>query len=155
MGNNVLPNLSEWFEVPVGATVPAYTTYTVLWGDGSHTTAHGESEPFMVEYGVMYFTEEPIEAPKNTLEDVIRDAGTSVTDIAKAVEAFYAEQKQKQKPEQPRVIIDNDGSGEEWLLNSDGTYDWWRSHQDGSDSPHKGYTREEISEEFGIKGERY
>ena len=152
MSNNVLPNLSEWFEVPVGATVPAYTTYTVLWSDGSHTTTKGDSEPFMVESGdVMYFTEKPIEVVRETLEDVIRAAGNSVEDTAKAVEAFYAEQK----PEKPRVIIDNDGPGDEWLLNSDGTYDWRRLHQEGSVSPYNGYTREEISEEFGIKEERY
>ena len=149
MSNNVLPNLSEWFEVPVGATVPAYTTYTVLWGDGSHTTAHGESEPFMVECGVMYFTEESIEVVRENLEDVIRDAGTSATDIAKAVEAFYAEQKSAQ----PRVIIDNAGE-EEWRLNAEGTYDIWYGDEDPSDV-FLGYTREEISGEFGIKGERY
>ena len=154
MSNNVLPNLSEWFEVPVGAEIPAGTHYALSYSDGT-IHMYRDDDPLPVEVESTYFTEEPIEAPKNTLEDVIRDAGTSVTDIAKAVEAFYAEQKQKQKPEQPRVIIDNDGSGEEWLLNAEGTYDWWRSHQDGSDSPHKGYTREEISEEFGIKGERY
>ena len=142
MSNNVLPNLSEWFEVPVGATIPAYTTYTVLWGEGSHTTAHGESEPFMVEYGVMYFTEKPIEAPKKTLEDVIRDAGTSVTDIAKAVEAFYAEQKSKQ----PKVIID--AGGDVWRLNAVGTYDLaGMSLQD--------LTRERIMARYGIKEERY
>ena len=27
MSNNVRPNLSEWFEVPVGATIPAGTPY--------------------------------------------------------------------------------------------------------------------------------
>ena len=150
MSNNVLPNLSEWFEVPVGATVPAYTTYTALWGDGSHTTAHGESEPFMVEYGVMYFTEEPIEAPKNTLEDVIRAASNSVADIAKAVEAFYAEQK----PEQPRVIIDDHGSGGEWRLNAEGTYDFWNGDEDPSDML-VSYTRERIEAVYGIQEERY
>ena len=142
MSNNVLPNLSEWFEVPAGATVPAYTTYTVLLGDGSHTTTHGESEPFMVEYGVMYFTEKPIEVPKKTLEDVIRAAGNSVADIAKAVEAFYAEQK----PEQPKVIID--AGGDVWRLNAVGTYDLaGMSLQD--------LTRERIMARYGIKEERY
>ena len=152
MSNNVLPNLSEWFEVPVGATVPAYTTYTVLWSDGSHTTPKEDSEPFMAESGdIMYFTEKPIEGPKKTLEDVIREGvggAHTPAEIAKAVEAFYAEQK-------PLVIIDNDGPGEEWRLNGDGTYDWWRSHQEEFASPYKGYTRKEISEEFGIKEERY
>ena len=146
MSNNVLPNLSEWFEVPVGATIPAYTTYTVLWGDGSHTTAHGESEPFMVEYGVMYFTEKPIEAPKKTLEDVIRAAGNSVEDIAKAVEAFYAEQK-------PRVIID-DSDEDEWRLNAEGTYDAWYDDEDPSGT-FVGFTRERIDAAYGIQEERY
>lgn len=142
MSNNVLPNLSEWFGVPVGATIPAYTTYTVLWGDGSHTTAHGENEPFMVEYGVMYFTEKPIEAVRETLEDVIRAAGNSVADIAKAVEAFYAEQKSKQ----PKVIID--AGGDVWRLNAVGTYDLaGMSLQD--------LTRERIMARYGIKEERY
>ena len=148
MSNNVLPNLSEWFEVPVGATIPAHTTYTVLWGDGSHTTAHGESEPFMVECGVMYFTEKPIEVPKKkTLEDVIRDAGTSVTDIAKAVEAFYAEQKSKQ----PKVIID--AGGDVWRLNAIGTYDLW--YDDLIGMILQDLTRERIMARYGIKEERY
>ena len=147
MSNNVLPNLSEWFEVPVGATIPAYTTYTVLWGDGSHTTAHGESEPFMVEYGVMYFTEKPIEAPKETLEDVIRDAGTSITDIARAVEAFYAEQKSKQ----PKVIID--AGGDMWRLNAVGTYDLWYDGLAGMIL--QDLTRERIMTRYVIQEERY
>ena len=146
MSNNVLPNLSEWFGVPVGATIPAYTTYTVLWGDGSHTTAHGESEPFMVEYGVMYFTEKPIEAVRETLEDVIRAAGNSVADIAKAVEAFYAEQ-----PKQPKVIID--AGGDVWRLNAIGTYDLW--YDDLTGMILQDLTRERIMARYGIKEERY
>ena len=152
MSNNVLPNLSEWFEVPVGATVPAYTTYTVLLGDGSHTTTHGESEPFMVEYGVMYFTEKPIEAPKKTLEDVIREGvggAHTPAEIAKAVEAFYAEQEK----EQPRIIIDDSGE-DEWRLNAGGTYDIWYGDEDPSDM-FLGYTRERIEKSYGIKEERY
>ena len=148
MSNNVLPNLSEWFEVPVGAMVPAYTTYTVLWSDGSHTTTKGDSEPFMVESGdIMYFTEKPIEVPKKTLEDVIRAAGNSVADIAKAVEAFYAEQKQ------PRVIID-DASEDEWRLNAEGTYDLWYVNE-GPSGTLVGRTREQIEKYYGIKEERY
>ena len=147
MSNNVLPNLSEWFEVPKGTTVPAYTTYTVLCGDGSHTTVKGVSVPFMVESGdIMYFTEKPIEAPKKTLEDVIRDAGTSITDIARAVEAFYAEQKQT------RVIIDNDD--DEWRLNAEGTYDLCYDDEDPSDT-FVGFTRERIEAVYGIEEERY
>ena len=153
MSNNVLPNLSEWFEVPVGATIPAHTRYALSYSGGSHFTTKDSNQFLVAEAGV-FFTEKPIEAPKKTLEDVIREGvggAHTPAEIAKAVEAFYAEQK----PEKPRVIIDNDGPGEEWLLNSDGTYDWRRLHQEGSDSPYNGYTREEISEEFGIKEERY
>ena len=151
MGNNVLPNLSEWFEMPVGATIPANTLYAILYSDGHYTTK--DNNPFRVAEAGRFFTEEPIEAVRETLEDVIREGvggAHTPAEIAKAVEAFYAEQK----PEKPRVIIDNDGAGEEWLLNSDGTYDWWRSHQEKFSGPYKGYTRKEISEEFGIKEER-
>ena len=144
MSNNVLPNLSEWFEVPKGTTVPAYTTYTVLCGDGSHTTVKGESEPFMAEFGdIMYFTEKPIEA----LEDVIRGAGTSITDIARAVEAFYAEQEKGQ----PKVIID--AGGDVWRLNAIGTYDLW--YDDLTAMILKDLTRERIMARYGIKEERY
>ena len=148
MSNNVLPNLSEWFEVPAGATVPAYTTYTVLCGDGSHTTVKGESEPFMVESGdIMYFTEKPIEVPKKTLEDVIRDAGTSITDIARAVEAFYAEQEKGQ----PKVIID--AGGDVWRLNAVGTYDLW--YDDLTGMILQDLTRERIMAAYGIQEESY
>ena len=141
MSNNVLPNLSKWFEVPVGATIPAGTHYAIAYSDGSHDTAKG-SHQFRAEEAGTYFTEHKIKVPKKTLEDVIRDAGTSVTDIAKAVEAFYAEQK----PEQPKVIID--AGGDVWRLNAVGTYDLaGMSLQD--------LTRERIMARYGIKEERY
>ena len=104
MSNNVLPNLSEWFEVPVGATIPAGTRYMRSYSDG-FIHMYRDDDPLPVEVESTYFTGQPIEAPKKTLEDVIRDAGSSVSDIAKAVEAFFAEQKQKQ----PKVIIDAGG----------------------------------------------
>ena len=148
MSNNVLPNLSEWFEVPVGATIPANTLYAILYSDGGHYTTK-DNNPFRVAEAGRFFTEEPIEAPKKTLEDVIRDAGSSVSDIAKAVEAFYAEQKSKQ----PRVIIDNAGENE-WRLNAEGTYDVWYSDNERSDI-FLGYTRERIKDRYGIKEERY
>lgn len=148
MSNNVLPNLSEWFEVPVGATIPAGTRYAIYHTYGDHYTTK-DNNPFRVEVESTYFTGQPIEAPKKTLEDVIRDAGSSVSDIAKAVEAFYAEQKSKQ----PRVIIDNDGE-DEWRLNAEGTYDVWYSDNERSDM-FLGYTREEIAAKYGIKEERY
>ena len=63
------------------------------------------------------------------------------------MEALYAGQ--------PRVIIDNIGPGEEkWRLNAQGTYDIWYGDEVPSIMS-LGYTREEISEEFGIKEERY
>ena len=47
MSNNVLPNLSEWFEVPVGATIPANTLYAILYSDGHYTTK--DNNPFRSE----------------------------------------------------------------------------------------------------------
>lgn len=140
MSNNVLPNLSEWFEVPVGATIPAGTRFVALWSDGSHSAAW-DDDPFPVTVADRYFTEKPIEAPKKTLEDVIREAGSSVSDIAKAVEAFYAEQKQ------PKVIISL--AGNKWRLNALGTYDLWRDDHTGVVL--QGYTREQIESVYGIK----
>ena len=136
---NNLPNLSEWFEVPAGATIPKGTRYVLLWGDGSISVASYGGPSLVTEAG-RYYTAEPIEAPKPTLEDVIREAGSSVSDIAKAVEAFYAEQ-----PKQPRVIID--AEGDEWRLNVAGKYDLW-------DYDLQGFTRERIEALFGIKEER-
>ena len=148
MSNNVLPNLSEWFEVPAGATIPAGTRYVRSYSDG-FIHMYRDDDPLPVEVESTYFTGQPIEAPKKTLEDVIRDAGSSVSDIAKAVEAFYAEQKSKQ----PRVIIDNAGE-EEWRLNAEGTYDLCDLNGDRSIS-FVGYTREHIEHVHGIKEERY
>ncbi len=153
MSNNVLPNLSEWFEVPVGATIPANTLYAILYSDGGHYTTK-ENSPFRVADAGRFFTEKPIEAVMETLEDVIREGvggAHTPAEIAKAVEAFYAEQKSKQ----PRVILDNDGPGEEWQLNAEGTYDWGRSHQEEFASRYRGYTREQIETRYGIKEERY
>ena len=148
MSNNVLPNLSEWFEVPVGATIPVGTHYAVYYSDGSHLTTKYSSPVRVAEAG-KFFTEKPIEAVRETLEDVIRDAGTSITDIAQAVEAFYAEQKSKQ----PRVIIDDTGE-DEWRLNAEGTYDVWYDDEDPSEL-FVGLTREQIEQVYGITGERY
>ena len=146
MSNNVLPNLSEWFEVPVGATIPAGTHYAIAYSDGSHDTAKG-SHQFRAEEAGTYFTEHKIKVPKKTLEDVIRAAGNSVADIAKAVEAFYAEQKSKQ----PKVIID--AGGDMWRLNAVGTYDLW--YDDLAGMILQDLTRERIMARYGIKEERY
>ena len=145
MSNNVLPNLSKWFEVPVGATIPAGTRYVRSYSDG-FIHMYRDDDPLPVEVESTYFTGQPIEAPKKTLEDVIRDAGTSITDIARAVEAFYAEQKQT------RVIIDNDD--DEWRLNAEGTYDLCYDDEDPSDT-FVGFTRERIEAVYGIEEERY
>ena len=86
---------------------------------------------------------------EKTLEDVIREgAGGAHTpaEIAKAVEAFYAEQKQ------PRVIIDDAGE-DEWRLNAEGTYDMW--YDEEPIIKFVGRTREQIETRYGIKEERY
>ena len=132
--------------MPVGATIPAGTRYVRSYSDGSHITVKGSS-PFRVAEAGRFFTETPIEVPKKTLEDVIRAAGNSVEDIAKAVEAFYAEQKQKQ----PKVIID--AGGDVWRLNAVGTYDLW--YDDLTGMILQDLTRERIMARYGIKEERY
>lgn len=141
MSNNVLPNLSEWFEVPVGATIPAGARYAIYYSDDT-IHMYRDDDLLPVEVESAYFTEKPIEVPKKTLEDVIRDAGTSTTDIARAVEAFYAEQKSKQ----PKVIID--AGGDMWRLNAVGTYDL-------AGMILQDLTRERIKDRYGIKEERY
>ena len=148
MSNNVLPNLSEWFEVPKGATIPEGTTWVLVYQDGSFASFNFGTNISDHTPETKAYTEKPIEAPKKTLEDVIRDAGTSVTDIAKAVEAFYAEQK----PEQPSVIID--AGADEWRLNAKGTYYIWYGDENTSELL-VGYTRERIEKSYGIKEERY
>lgn len=151
MSNNVLPNLSKWFEVPVGATIPAGTRYVRSYSDGT-IHMYRDDDPLPVEVESTYFTGRPIEAVRETLEDVIREGvggAHTPAEIARAVEAFYAEQKQ------PRVIVDNDGPGEEWLLNSAGTYDWERSHPENGTVCYRGYTREQIEKVYGIQEARY
>ena len=151
MSNNVLPNLSEWFEVPVGATIPAGTVYAVLFSDGI-INMYKDDDPLPVEVESEYFTETPIEGPKKTLEDVIREGvggAHTPAEIAKVVEAFYADQKQKQ----PRVIVDDAGE-DEWRLNAEGTYDLWFRAGDRSSS-FVGSTREQIEKSYGITEERY
>lgn len=137
---NNLPNLSEWHEVPRGATIPEGTTWVLVYQDGSFASFNFVTNISDHAPETKFYTEHKIEAPKPTLEDVIRGAGTSVSDIAKAVEAFYAAQ-----PKQPRVIID--AEGDEWRLNVAGKYDLW-----GYDL--QGFTRERIEALFGIKEER-
>ena len=150
MSNNVLPNLSEWFEVPVGATIPANTLYAILYSDGGHYTTK-DNNPFRVaELAGRYFTETPIEVVRETLEDVIREGvggAHTPAEIAKAVEAFYAEQSKK-----PKVIIDE--TGDEWQLNAGGTYDIWYDRGERSDI-FVNFPRDQIEAAYGITEERY
>ena len=149
MSNNVLPNLSEWFEVPVGATIPANTLYAILYSDGGHYTTK-DNNPFRVAEAGRYFTETPIEVVRETLEDVIREGvggAHTPAEIAKAVEAFYAEQSKK-----PKVIIDE--TGDEWQLNAGGTYDIWYDRGERSDI-FVNFPRDQIEAAYGITEERY
>ena len=149
MSNNVLPNLSEWFEVPVGATIPANTLYAILYSDGGHYTTK-DNNPFRVAEAGRYFTETPIEVVRETLEDVIREGvggAHTPAEIAKAVEAFYAEQSKK-----PKVIIDETGG--EWQLNAGGTYDIWYDRGERSDI-FVNFPRDQIEAAYGITEERY
>lgn len=153
MSNNVLPNLSEWFEVPVGATIPANTPHYLEMPSGEgYLSLKGKSYDRSPEdrSDGTYYTEHKIEAPKQTLEDVIREGindGLSTRQIARSVEAFHAEQ-----PKQPKVIID--AGNDEWRLNDDGRYDLW--FYDGiANERLQGFTRELIDNMYGIKEERY
>ena len=149
MSNNVLPNLSEWFEVPVGDTITANTLYAILYSDGGHYTTK-DNNPFRVAEAGRYFTETPIEVVRETLEDVIREGvggAHTPAEIAKAVEAFYAKQSKK-----PKVIIDE--TGDEWQLNSGGTYDIWYDHGERSDI-FVNFHLDQIEAAYGIKEERY
>ncbi len=88
MSNNVLPNLSKWFEVPVGATIPANTRYVHSYSDGHYTTK--DNNPFRVEEAGRYFTETPIEVVRETLEDVIREGVGGAHTPAEIARAFSA-----------------------------------------------------------------
>ena len=144
MSNNVLPNLSEWFEVPVGATIPAGARYAIYYSDDT-IHMYRDDDLLPVEVESAYFTEKPIEVVRETLEDVIREGvggAHTPAEIAKAVEAFYAEQKKGQ----PKVIID--AGGDMWRLNAVGTYDL-------AGMILQDLTRERIKDRYGIKEERY
>ena len=135
--------------MPVGATIPVGTHYAVYYSDGSHLTTKYSSPVRVAEAG-KFFTEKPIEAVRETLEDVIREGvggAHTPAEIAKAVEAFYAEQKSKQ----PKVIID--AGGDMWRLNAVGTYDLW--YDDLAGMILQDLTRERIMARYGIKEERY
>ena len=59
--NTVLPDLSQWHEVPDGATIPDGTAYVSTWEDGSLVS--GRSGHTQLPGDPRRFTEQPIPAP--------------------------------------------------------------------------------------------
>ena len=68
MKNN-LPDLSTWHRVPVGATIPAFTSYAYASKDALTVEFRGRFEDFtMPDSGNTYYTEHPIGLPLPTEE---------------------------------------------------------------------------------------
>ncbi len=67
--NTILPNLSTWHPVPVGATIPKGTPYAYAYEDGVTVELGGHSESITVRDRNSYsahYTEHPIARPLPT-----------------------------------------------------------------------------------------
>lgn len=136
---NNLPNLSEWHEVPRGATIPEGTTWVIAYPDGTFTSCnYGTNTGDHVE-GLKAYTAEPIE---RTLAQVIEEAynGGDWESAAQAARDFLAP-----KSKGPEYVIDLDN--DKWILNDKGTYDCLTA----VDSEYQGKTLGYISECYGIR----
>ena len=68
MKNN-LPDLSTWHRVPIGATIPAFTTYAYASKNALMVELRGRFEDFTVpDSGNTYYTEFPVTPPLPTEE---------------------------------------------------------------------------------------
>ena len=68
MKNN-LPDLSTWHQVPIGATIPAFTTYAYASKTALMVELRGRFEDFTVpDNGITYYTEFPVTPPLPTEE---------------------------------------------------------------------------------------
>lgn len=68
MKNN-LPDLSTWHRVPIGATIPAFTTYAYASKTALMVELRGRFEDFTVpDSGNTYYTEHPVTPPLPTEE---------------------------------------------------------------------------------------
>ena len=68
MKNN-LPDLSTWHQVPIGATIPAFTTYAYASKTALKVELRGRFEDFTVpDSGYTYYTEFPVTPPLPTEE---------------------------------------------------------------------------------------
>ena len=68
MKNN-LPDLSTWHQVPIGATIPAFTTYAYASKTALMVELRGRFEDFTVpDSGNTYYTEFPVTPPLPTEE---------------------------------------------------------------------------------------
>lgn len=135
---NNLPNLSEWHEVPRGATIPQGTRWAVLFYDGDINICAYEIDTSCYSPETKFYTEEPIE---RTLAQVIEAAVNESGDWESAAQAardFLA-------PKEPPFVID--GDNDKWILNDEGTYDLVGDAGDW----YKGKTLDQIRQHFGIQ----
>ena len=135
---NNLPNLSEWHEVPRGATIPEGTTWVLVYRDGTFTSCNFGTHTSTLAEGNTLYTAEPIE---RTLAQVIEDAYNNHGDWESAAQAardFLA-------PKESEYVID--GDNDKWVRNDEGAYalvgDW--------DDCYRGKTFDYIRDNYGIQ----
>ena len=138
---NNLPNLSEWHEVPRGATIPNGTGWAVLYYDGDFAVYNHEVDTSDYAPETKFYTAEPIEW---TLAQVIEAAYNNNLggweSAAQAARDFLAP-----KAEVPEYVIDNDN--DKWVRNDEGTYDY----HDTVSTWCRGKTLDYIREHHGIR----
>ena len=138
---NNLPNLSEWHEVPRGATIPEGTMCAIVYSDGVVSIHFLGLDTGDYSSETKFYTAEPIE---RTLAQVIEAAYNNNLggweSAAQAARDFLAP-----KAEVPEYVIDNDN--DKWVRNDEGTYDY----HDTVSTWCRGKTLDYIREHHGIR----
>ena len=135
---NNLPNLSEWHEVPRGATIPVGTMCAVVYSDGVVSIHFRGLDTGDYSSETKFYTAEPIE---RTLAQVIEAAYNNFGDWESAAQAardFLA-------PKESEYVIDNDN--DKWVRNDKGTYDLLG----GGSNYYQSETLDYIREHHGIR----
>ena len=68
MSMTTLPDLSTWYRVPVGATIPAFSAYAYASKDTLMVELRGRFEDITVNRDSAYYTEFPVTPPLPTEE---------------------------------------------------------------------------------------